>query len=210
MAKWILWPLGQVGMAINYYTGTSSINYFGSGARTEPDLRQEMINTLDGFLPEIAKSQTGIIRRVRRNADNIPVKCSCRDSITTEPDRDIYCPLCMGIGYLFDEEYIDFYKVLFDKTFSSLRRHHMIEPGLIDASSVVFYFKYDAAINKEDRILEIQLDVDGNISSPVTCLGVYKIDKSWEYRSDNGRIEFWKVIAHEELLKFINPPGFGE
>lgn len=197
-------------MAVNYYTGSSNVNYFGASGRTEPDMRQEMINTLDGFLPEIAKSQTGIIRRVRRDADNSPLECQCRDRITSEPDRDKYCPVCFGIGYYFDEEFVEFYKVLFDKTFTSLRRHHMIEPGLVDASTVAFYMKYDVDLNKEDRVLEIQLDIEGNVISPVTCVAVYKIDKAWPFRADNGRVEYWKVIAHEELLKFINPPVFGE
>lgn len=199
-------------MAINYYPkASSSINPYGVGATTgaEPDLRQEMTNTIQGDYPEIAKGQTGILRRMRRDDSNNTIPCDCIDDLTKEPDKSSFCPECYGLGALFDEEYVTFYKVLQDQTFSSPRKQQFQSPGVLDDPFIVFYFEYDIDITQDDRIMEISLDEEGDVNVPVTRLTCYRIDKTWAYRSDNGRIEYWKVYTHKEELKYLEAPSFG-
>ena len=83
-------------ISIDYYSGTTT----GS----EANMRQEMINTLIGSDPEIAKGQTGLIRVMRRDTDGKLIPCECVDNITGEPDKDRFCSLCFSEGYRWDEE----------------------------------------------------------------------------------------------------------
>lgn len=197
-----------------YYdrSAASKARYYNSNGQTigaEPNLRSEMTHTIDGYFPEIAKGQTVILRRVKHAADGSYLKCACRDRVTDEPDKDIYCPLCLGIGYYFEEEYIKTWMVLLDRTFAAQRRKHMIEPGIAPISTMAFYFEYDAALDYQDRIVQVELDTEGLVVKPLNYLRLFTFDKAWPYRCDNGKLEYWKVLAHEEQIKYLQAPTYG-
>jgi hypothetical protein len=193
-----------------YSKRTSSISYYGSTSVTEPNMRQELINTLDGQFPEIAKGAYGILRRVSRESDGSPIQCECVDPVSKEFDKTKFCPICFSTGFLFEEEYIKYYHTLAETSFASNRRQHILPPGISDATFDVFYVQYDKNITQEDRIIEILLDNAGGIVYPVTYLMSYRIDKAWSYRSDNAKLEYWKIFTHQEETKFIGKPTFGE
>lgn len=199
-------------MSSYYSKKTSNISYYSSGSssvQTEANMRQEMINTLQGAYPEMAKGQTGVLRRMRRDSNGDVIACECIDSVTKEPDKSFFCPFCLSTGHYFDEEYVTFYKVLLDTSFSAVRRHNMLEPGIIDGNFIAFYLMSSVLIKKEDKIIEISLEEDGSPSSPIVYVASYEIDKAWDYRSDNGKIEYWKVFTHREETKYLVPPEFG-
>lgn len=78
---------------------TQSFRAFPSKkTHSEIDLRQELINTIDGSYPEIAKGRDGLLRKMRRNSLNKLIPCDCVDPVTHEPDRDSFCPLCIKSG----------------------------------------------------------------------------------------------------------------
>jgi hypothetical protein len=196
---------------VDYYNRSSSqIGYFGStgAGQTEPNMRQEMINTLQGSFPEIAKGKWLALRRMSRDADGKTIACGCIDRITGEPDKDIFCPFCFGTGMFFDEEYISGYRQLLDTTFSSRRRHDKTAIGDMDVPFVAFFFAYDGYITREDRVVEVVLNDDGSVQVPVKYIAVYRIDKAWDYRGDNGKLEFWKVFTHKEELKYLTTPDY--
>lgn len=195
-----------------YSKKTPKIDFYGTttSGSTEPNMRQEMINTLEGSFPEIAKGRYFILRRMRRDDNGDMIDCDCLDPVTNEPDKSKFCPICFGLGKLFDEEYILAYRKLLDTSFSSIRRHNIFEPGNIDAPFVAFYFISEAHIKHEDRIIEVEMNDDGTVATPVTYVNQYRIDKAWDYRSDNGKLEYWKVYTHEEVVKFLTAPSFGE
>lgn len=192
-----------------YSRRTSNIDYYGSNNVTEPNMRQELINTLDGQFPEVAKGKYGVLRRVQRDSNGLAVKCSCVDAVSKEADKTHFCQICFSTGFLFDEEYIKYYHMLEESTFSSRQRGHIINPGVSDATFDVFYLKYDSAINSEDRIISVEVDVEGEITIPVKYLKSYRIDKAWPYYLDNAKLEYWKLYTHEEETKFIGAPTFG-
>ena len=195
-------------MAIyNPYKKTSSSINFYSGLRSEIDLRQELINMFDGKNPEIPKAQLALFRRMRRDSNEQLISCPCVDSLTKEPDKDRFCPVCHGEGFLWDEEVIQIYR-----TYEPLSSNpdKLFKMGLINQESVVFFTRYDSNIKRQDKILLVQLDVEGNIISPYKRTMLFSIDFPWDYRSDNGRIEYWKLFTSFKDVKYLNTPTYSE
>ena len=165
--------------------------YPSSGA-TEPDLRQELKNTFKGHYPEVSKAQEALFRKMRSDANGNLIKCPCVDSVTDEPDIDVFCPVCHGEGYLWDESYIDIYKVD--------QRNELI----YKAPVMVFYCISSVDITTKDRIIELVLTEDGKVSDPVRRKARYKIKQAIDHRADNGRLEYWKLDCYEKAYKFLN------
>jgi len=175
--------------------------------RTEPDLRQELENTLDGVFPEIAKKQTIVLRRFRRDSVGKRTLCACVDINTKEPDKDSFCPFCQGEGYFWDETYIDAYKVQVYSGIVGANTAETVFPGgLMNVPLMVFYTRSSVVITKEDKIVQIQLDNEGDAAIPLKRIQLYRIGSLVDYRSDNGRLEYWKINCFAEERKFLNGP----
>jgi hypothetical protein len=154
--------------------------YKNHSSRKELDLRKELDKTFFGASDEIAKSRTGLLRIARRDSTNHPLRCKCRDYITDEPDKDFYCPECLGMGFYWDEVKVSYF-----------------ERG---DKEDIFYLENDINIFSTDYIITIKLDVDGNIIQPVARDRFYKILNVIKFRSDNGRIEYVKLETQYEAL----------
>ena len=199
-------------MANNFYRRTTGLgNFYSVGSSgTEPNIREELIRTLDGYYPEIAKGQTGMLRRLRRDDDNALIPCECVDLVTGEPDRDRFCPICFGEGYLFDEEFINFYVMYEGSDVLNAQKDIQTKPGLINQPFVVFYVRYSAEITKQDKIVEVELEPDGTVSEPMRRRHVFRISRVWAYRADNGKLEYYKVFGYLDNTKYLNAPSYGE
>lgn len=156
----------------------------------ELDLRQEIYRLLHGAVDEQAKGRYGLFRKMRRDSDGYPVRCECRSSITDEPDLDYYCKHCLGMGFYWDELPVLYYR---DETSFSKRLGN-------DKEYVGdhFFLEYGNIITDNDYIITVKLDVDGIPTIPVTRNLFFKIIGATCFRSDNGRIEFWRIRAIEE------------
>jgi hypothetical protein len=162
----------------------------------------------DGVFPEVPKAQTGIFRKMRLDSNNKKIPCPCTDKFGSEPDKNTWCPICFGEGWYWDETYIQFYRVLQGAETENSLRDDLITPGLINVPVVVFYTRYDVLITEEDKIVEIKLDLEGDPIEPVKRKGIYRINAAWDYRSDNGKLEYWKIYTHLEAVKYLNAPSF--
>ena len=182
----------------------SSRPLYPSSGSTEPDLRKELGNTLDGHYPEVAKARQALLRKMRLDANGKLTKCGCVDSVTKEPDKDFFCPICHGEGYLWDETYIKVYKVLLKSDVGNVYREVMKAPGLQNSSMSVFFCKSLVDITQKDRIIELSLDAEGEVSTPFKRRALHKIVAAVDYRADNGRLEYWKLDCYEEKRKFLN------
>jgi len=192
-----------------YEKTTGNLNYYGTSTTgSEPNMRNELINTLDGSFPEVAKKQTGLLRQMRLDSDGELIPCECVDEITHEPDKDRFCPVCFGEGYMWDEAQITFYRTLEDSDIDNILRDKLYKPGLINHPLVVFYVRYSDTIRKHDKIVELELDDDGSVSDPMTRRAIHKISVVWDYRSDNGKLEYYKVFAHDQDVKYLNAPSY--
>lgn len=151
--------------------------YTSSSSGGEIDLREELHNLLFGASDETAKGRIGLLRRMRRDSNGNLVNCPCRDEITNEPDKDYFCRTCWGMGYLWDEETITYFK----------------DDDTMRKEEVYFYLEYTVEPSDEDYIILIVRDEDGVPEAPVGREGkVYKIIKAEPFRSDTGRIEYWR------------------
>ncbi len=178
-------------------------NPYKSIRRTEPDLRKELNNMLDGIFPEIAKKQPCVLRKFRRDDRDKRIKCDCVDINTKEPDKDTFCPFCQGEGYYWDEINMDTYKV--QQSTSGLAENAQA-PGLMNNPLMVFYTRSSVAMTKEDKLVELVLDEDGDPVEPIRRKQLYRIGSLVDYRSDNGRLEYWKMACYAEDRKFLNGP----
>lgn len=194
-----------------YRKTTGNLDFYGDATSgTEPDMRQEFINTIEGANPEIAKGQPGLLRKMRRSSDNSLQPCPCVDNVTREPDKDRFCPICFGDGWLWDEVNIKFYRVYKESDASNVVKDKLRKPGLINQPFVVFYVRYDAEITKEDKIVQLELNDDGSSSSPMVRKRLFRIGNLWDFRADNGKLEYFKVFTYHEDVKHLNAPNYGD
>jgi hypothetical protein len=194
-----------------YRKATPSTDFYGSvTASSEPNMREELENTLDGSFPEVAKATSGVFRKMRRDSDGVLIPCDCVDLITQEPDRDRFCPICFGDAYLWDESDVEYYRVQEDSDVDNALRDKLSPAGLINVALVVFYIRYSVDITTDDKIVEVELELDGSRSQPARRKAVYRIGAAYDYRADNGKLEYWKVFAYQEKVKYLNAPTFGD
>lgn len=177
--------------------------YSAASGRTEIDMRKEFLNTMYGKGPEIAKHQPGLVRIFRRDESDNKVPCPCIDPVTGEPDRETRCPVCLGEGYLWDEDNIDFYHIKSGTEVSNLLQDRPRSVGIMNTELEVFYIPYNFNLTKEDKIVTLVLDKQGLPTIPLTRSQLFRISELRPMRLDNGRLEFWKAYSYEDSSKFL-------
>ena len=157
------------------------------------DLRAEFISLMFGRSGETPIGQTYIFRRMRRDSNEDLVPCVCLDPTTKEANRDFPCPYCVGVGFLWDEEFITGYKVVASAPGGSNAAANLpkSEVGHIYLPAIRFFFPYDLNPERNDRIIEVDLDSEGDLVVPYKRTGIYEIQLVRAMRSDNSKIEFW-------------------
>ncbi len=188
-----------------------STRFYGTNRQTEPNMRAELEATFDGLFPEIAKAQPIVLRLARRDSDNDLIPCQCVDILTHEPDRDTFCPTCFGEGFLWDETLTDTYKVIIRSSVGLSSKEDLIKPGLTNIPLVSFFFRYNIPITFKDdlisdKVVEILLDKAGDAVRPFQRERLYRIGTAIDFRSDNGKLEYWKLDCYGEQIKFLNGP----
>lgn len=157
------------------------------------DLREEFDNLVLGYQGETPIGRPFILRRMRRDSSDQLIQCTCVSSLTNEPDRDYPCPYCLGSGYLWDEELITAYKVVSTSSGgSSARDNYRKEiPGTMYYPAARFFLSYSVVPTRNDRIVEIELDADGDAVLPYNRVAIYELVLVRAMRSDNAQIDYW-------------------
>lgn len=187
-------------------------NPYKTTLRTEPDMRQEMINTLQGSYPEIAKKQVHVLRKMRTGTDGKLINCSCVDVLTKEPDKDHFCPICFGEGYIWSEILVEGYKVIIGSSAGLATKENLIGPGLTDLACVTFYFDWKLPLTlfpkrkSPDKIVEIMTGKDGQPIRPYQRDTIYRIGTAIDFRAEHGKLNYYRVDCYEEQVKFLNGP----
>jgi hypothetical protein len=196
-------------MVNELYPRTSSVRltsdqtglFTSSSSGGEVDLRQEMDSTLYGSVTEIAKGRPIVLRRMRRTSAGQLIECACVSTLTGEPDQDTKCPYCWGERYLWDEEWVTAYKMQVSSQEGFARKPQPNEPGVSITPLVFFYMDYTIAPTQDDKIVEVKLDLEGNVVIPITREAIYQIATAEDFRSDNGRVEYWRCAVNEESVR---------
>lgn len=173
------------------------------------DLRSEFKRILDGDFFEPSKAVWGLLRSMNVDSSGNLVHCPCVDKNTGEPDKDYYCPICMAEKYLWTESLIKFYRVSItaaDHGTSNSVFTKVKEYGGTTVSNHIFYFEFDVDIKKVDKIIDIKLDLEGNILKPIKRDIIWRINEIHKYRGDRGRVEFIKVFTSNEDVKYLTSP----
>ena len=175
--------------------------------QTEPDMRKELNKMLTGVFPEIAKARPLVLRKMRKDEHGHNIKCSCISPNTKEADKDTFCPYCHGEGCFWDEVWIKGYRMHLEAQGSLTEK--LIPAGLANIHQVTFYVYPEADINLElitmdDKIIEVALDAAGLPIEPHRRIEKFRIGQAIDLRSDNGKLEYWKLNTYTEKSKFLN------
>ncbi len=65
------------------------------------------------------------------------------------------------------------------------------------APAARFFFSYDVDPKKDDRIVELELDSEGDPVTPYNRVAVYEFMLVRALRGDNGRIEYWSCAGQK-------------
>lgn len=156
--------------------------------RKEVDLRKETKDTFAGSIYEIPKSFKVMLRKFRRNANNYRIPCSC--NVAKEGQGHQKCSVCLGEGYLWDEHYMEVFKVDIGSDQEKAGASLITEIGRTKKQFCKFYVQSSIVINYEDRVIELELDEEGAIIKPEKRKINWTINTINEKRSDTGRIEY--------------------
>jgi len=191
-------------MADFYSGGRQGTLFYPHTGGTEPDMREEFNNMMDGKWPEVPKAQPIVLRKMRRDDSGVLVGCPCVDRLTQEPDLDTFCPFCHGERYLWDEQMYDGYKVVLRSDVGLSSKEDLIRPGLLNIPFVIFYMRSHIDITQDDKIVELILDTSGQPVRPYKREFLYRIGTAIDLRSDGGKLEYWKLDCYSEERKFLN------
>jgi hypothetical protein len=162
----------------------------------EIDLRKEFDQIVYGDATSVPHGKLMVLRNLRRDSDNKPVACSCRQTLSRSTDPD--CSYCAGEGYLWDEQWCLGFSMYTGADEGLSSRIRQIWPGQIRVDYKVFFLRYDTEIEYGDKIVEIKLDLEGNPILPYKREAIYSIQTLIKYRSDRGRVEYIGVYCREE------------
>jgi len=169
----------------------------------EKDLRRTFDDFILGKSGGVKHAHKVLIRKFRRAQDNQLVKCKCASFLTDEASTETSCNFCLGEKYIWDEQFVECYSTMKggDSFHSRFRR---IAPGEIRTDYKTFYFRYDTNITYKDKIIEMSLDLEGELVIPYKREVIYRPETIQKYRSDNGRVEYIAVHCREESSIRLN------
>lgn len=156
--------------------------------RKEIDLRREFGQTLGGSVYEIPKAFTVMLRQFRRNENGYRVPCSC--NVAKEGQMHQKCSVCLGEGYLWDEHYIDTFKVEIGSDQEKAGASLLTEIGRTKKQFCKFYVQSTHKIDYEDKVIELALNPEGDVAKPERRHITWTINTLNEKRGDNGRLEY--------------------
>jgi len=131
-----------------------------------------------------------------------PKRCECRkNNRSNEPDRDIRCSICDGLGYYYTD-YITRGYFNHSQAYSQYMRVKDVGGSKVEYKTAYFEWNFLSQItgvetdvpNKFDRIIQLKQDLAGDVLSPSSIRKVYEILSVDPYRLDNnGRIEYYRI-----------------
>ena len=165
---------------------------------SEIDLRKEFDELVFGSGGYTPHNHLVLIRSLRKDSNGNYIKCECVSAISDEADTEDQCPYCLGNKYIWDERFSRCYSSLMGADGGKANRTRRIVPGEIRTDYKIFYFRYDEKIHYRDKIIELKLDIEGNVEVPYKREIIYRPETIQPYRADKGRVEYIAVYCREE------------
>ena len=175
-----------------------SIRKFNKNGSCEIDLRKEFDNIVFGIGGCKPHNHLILIRNARKDANDNLIKCACVSNLSDEPDPENKCKYCLGEKYIWDERFARCYSAMVGADGGKGNRNKRIYPGEIRTDYKIFYLRYNEKISYRDKIIELSLDIEGNVLVPYKRETIYRPETIQKYRADNGRIEYIAVYCRED------------
>lgn len=181
---------------MDFYKKISSKNPYRTSdvVYGEPDLRSELAKIL-----HVEKRGSYLIyRRVRRDSKGNAILA---DSTLTNRSAEAVYGTNKGMKYLFDDHIV----IGYISEASTFHETGVVKPygdSRVDKNTLYLewdvIYKMTGSMNDmphtDDKILVPELDLDGNLISPLKCFMRYELGSPEPYRLDNrGRVEFFKI-----------------
>ncbi len=177
------------------------INFYPEsyGNRKEIDLRKELHETLFGGLHETEKGQIVIFRRMRRKPgitypvteDDLQISPS-QDKFSHHAPREHPDNWSFGERFLFDDRLIKLYRS-WPISIENTNTLTQIDPGWLPGGLAFYYLEAWTMPSVYDKIIEVVRDMDGVPVSPLRLERKYSVKSAEAFRSDSGRVEFWRL-----------------
>jgi hypothetical protein len=182
---------------MDFYTNNANKNPYNSDGTIiygEPDLRKEIAEILHNE----KRGQYLIYRRVRRDSNGNAILAP---STMTNRSAEATFGTNKGMKYLFDDHLVVGY-ISEGSTFHETGSVKSYGDSRVDKN--VLFLEYDVIYkmtnrlndipHTDDKILVPELDINGNLVSPLKCWMRYDLGSPEPYRLDGrGRVEFFKI-----------------
>lgn len=171
-------------------------------------IRHEISDTLRGNQFQFPRGRWGILRRLRKDENEQMIDCSqCKKRGSHAPSTNTLCDVCFGEGYMWDEEWVIFYKwsgALKDGNRHGYKDYN--ESGYVENKTGVAYLEYNIHPQMGDKLIEVYADQDGKIIEPYVRKNIWDVRFLEELILDNGRSEYWRLsIALHQNRAFGQP-----
>jgi hypothetical protein len=181
-----------------YTTGDNKLNLYNTNVFDHVDMRQELNDILYK-----EKQGSDIIYRRAIIENGQPKKCPCAlNSRSGEPDRDIACELCSGLGYYFKDISTKCY-INNSQAYSIYKKTKQPGDSQVEYKTVYFEWDFLSRLNDNslgiipsrfDRIIKLNQDLAGITQSPTKAREIYEILSVDPYQLDKGgRIEYYRL-----------------
>ncbi len=185
-----------------YDNSNNTNNIFNATNSDDIDLREELNRIIWGEGRGIF-----LVYRKVQTENQIPKRCVCWNARTQEPDIDTQCRVCKGSGYFFTDYIVRAFKS-HSQGYATNRNHK--DAGVTEYMYRTYYFEYNTISSQSannldipstyDKIIELETDVNGTITSPLRQLIKYDIISVDPYRLEaGGRLEYYRIRTRASL-----------
>jgi len=173
---------------------------------TEVDIRSEMNTFLAGDANSPQRGHWVLLRRMDKAQ-----RCSCwnkrgsgnkkySDDFRKYDEPDENCTICGGSGWVYEDELYLVRRRMVAPAIGLAEEKEKTPVGIMSVLAIVYYFEYYVNPKKEDKIIEITNDADGNPVRPYEHQEMHNVSVAEPLRDKKGRIEYWRVAVKMEVL----------
>ena len=153
-------------------------------------------------------SRWGLLRRMRRNANGKLLPCPQCRKIGTQGHAVMHiCDKCLGVGYIWDEEWVRYYQwpgVSASTSKGSFKQY--MEWGALPTNFAIIYLEAGKKPTEEDKVIEVEHDDTGTPIQPTVRKMLFDIRSIDDYRLDGGRLEYFRLAAMKQTLGRFGQP----
>jgi hypothetical protein len=113
----------------------------------------------------------------------------------------------LGVGYIWDEEWIRYYQwpgVGVARSRSGYKEY--LEWGALPTNLAVIYVESYVKPTDEDKVIEVAFDDRGNPLQPTVRTMMFDLRAVDDYRLDNGRLEYFRLTAMKQTIGHYGQP----